>query len=79
MSLEEFRSTALLLPDKDRAGLAHALLLSLGNAGEESVMPVAYPKEYEHEIERRVQGYEQGQMGAVSKDVFINRMQQRKQ
>jgi hypothetical protein len=78
ISIEKIRTNALLLPDKERAGLAYALLLSLNNNSEEAVMmPIAYPNEYEREIERRVQGYEQGEMGAISKDVFINRMQQR--
>jgi Putative addiction module component len=78
ISFDELSTNALLLPDKERARLAHSLLLSLGDMSDESAMTtLAYPKEYEREIERRVQGYEQGQMGAISKDVFIKQMQQR--
>jgi hypothetical protein len=78
MSSEELRAVALALPDRERAGLAYSLLLSLPNdiEGEQSGI-VAYPDEYEDEIERRAHGFERGEIRAVSKEQLFQRMQAR--
>lgn len=60
MSTEAIISAALALPPESRAALAETLLCSL-----EPDMEIKYRKEWEQEIEDRLDAYDRGEMKAV--------------
>ena len=63
MTTEAIASAALALPPESRAALAEVLLSSL-----EPPIDIKYRKEWEQEIEDRIDAYERGEIQAYSRE-----------
>ena len=71
LSLDHLQSEALALPARDRAALAHRLILSLDESDEDD--PTEVELAWEEEIRRRLDAHRRGDAESIaSSDVFAN-------
>ncbi len=69
LPLEQLEAEALDLPPKERAALAHRLIVSLDDYSDEDLTEVELA--WEQEIQRRVEEFRRGEVQTVSSaDVF---------
>jgi putative addiction module component (TIGR02574 family) len=73
MTTEAITAAALALPPKERAALAETLLESL----EFDWSEVTYAKEWQQEIEDRIDAYQRGEMRAIPWDEAMRSLKDR--
>ena len=67
--LEQVEAQALELPTRDRAALAHRLIASLDEDGDDD--PTEVELAWEEEIQQRLEAYRRGELETISSaDVF---------
>lgn len=67
--LTELRRTIQQLSQKERAALAHDILLTLDDEDEEGV-----EEAWQAEVKKRVDEYRSGQMASISEDELFTRL-----